>query len=169
MGELFRRLQYLMHWRQRNRELQNEMEFHREMMPQPDRGNFGNRLRLREAAHEVWGWTWLERWGQDFRYAVRQLRRKFGFSITVVVTLALGIGANLAVFQLLQGLLFTQLPVERPSELYSLRSVTSPFDGQWFYSYPAYERLRQATARSAAVIAHSGVGGGVLQAQEWIL
>ncbi len=163
MGELFRRLQYLMHWRQRNRELQNEMEFHREMMPQPDRGNFGNRLRLREAAHEVWGWTWLERWGQDFRYAVRQLRRKLGFSLTVIVTLALGMGANLAVFQLLQGLLFTQLPIANPSELYSLRSVTSPFDGQWFYSYPAYERLEQATA--AAVIAHSGVGGGVLQAR----
>ncbi len=79
-----------------------------------------------------------------------------------MLTLALGIGANLAVFQLLQGILFTQLPVAKPAELYSLQAVKSPFDGQYFYSYAAYERLRQA----APVIARSGVGSGVLQARE---
>jgi predicted permease len=164
--ELFRRLQYLLHWRQRSQELESDMDFHREMMAQQDRKNFGNRLRLREAAHEAWGWNWLERLGQDLRYAVRQMRRKFGFSLTVIVTLALGIGANLAVFQLLQGLLFTQLPIARPAELYSLQAVKSPFDGQWFYSYQAYERLRQGTASRAPVIARSGMGTGVLQARD---
>jgi predicted permease len=100
------------------------------------------------------------------RYALRQIRRKPGFSFTVIVTLALSVGANLAVFQLLQAVLFTPLPIANPAQLYSLRSVTSPFDGQWFYSYPAYERLRQATGHSAPVIARSGVGGGVLQARD---
>ena len=76
------------------------------------------------------------------RHAFRQLRR-FGFSVTVIVTLALGVGANLAVFQLLQGLLFSQLPVAQPAELYSLHAVKSPFDGQWFYSY---SRLRAPAA-----------------------
>ncbi len=98
------------------------------------------------------------------RYALRQMRRKPGFSLTVIVTLALGVGANLAVFQLLQAVLFTPLPVASPSQLYALHSVKSPFDGQWFYSYPAYQRLRHG-AQSTPVIAHSGIGSGVLQSK----
>ncbi len=108
----------------------------------------------------------FERLRQDARFALRQLRRRLGFSVTVIVTLALGIGANLAIFQLLQGLLFTQLPVSKPAELYSLHAVKSPFDGQWFYSWPAYERLRLATGARAPVIARSGMGTGVLQARD---
>ncbi len=54
------------------------------------------------------------------RYALRQIRRKPGFSLTVIVTLALSIGANLAVFQLLQAVLFAPLPVANPSQLYAL-------------------------------------------------
>src|ERR1700691_883041 len=98
------------------------------------------------------------------RYALRQIRRKPGFSLTVIVTLALGVGANLAVFQLLQAVLFAPLPVASPSQLYALHFVKSPYDGQWFYSYPAYQRLRQASQQSTPIIAHSGVGEGVLQA-----
>src|SRR6202021_3805040 len=98
------------------------------------------------------------------RYALRQIRRKPGFSFTVIVTLALSIGANLAVFQLLQAVLFAPLPVANPSQLYALHFVKSPYDGQWFYSYPAYQRLRQSASPATPVIAHSGIGGGVLQA-----
>ncbi len=93
------------------------------------------------------------------RFAFRQLHRRIGFSLTVIVTLALGVGANLAIFQLLQAVLLTPLPVTQPSELYALHAVESPFDAQWFYSYPAYKRLTQ----QAPVIAHSGTGSGVLQ------
>ena len=81
-----------------------------------------------------------------------------------MVTLALGIGANLAVFQLLQAVLFTPLPIASPAQLYALHAVKSPYDGQWFYSYPAYQRLRQSATHGTPVIAHSGIGGGVLQA-----
>src|ERR1700728_1349045 len=98
------------------------------------------------------------------RYALRQIRSKPGFSLTVMVTLALGIGANLAVFQLLQAVLFTALPIASPTQLYALHSVKSPYDGQWFYSYPAYQRLRQSGDHATPVIAHSGIGSGVLQA-----
>ncbi len=98
---------------------------------------------------------------QDLRQATRQLRSSPGFALTVVLTLAIGIGANLAVFRLLHAVLFAQLPIVQPSQLYSLRAVKSPFDEQWFYSYPAYQRLRQATA--APVIARSGSGSGILQ------
>jgi predicted permease len=97
------------------------------------------------------------------RFALRQIRKNLGFSITVIVTLALSIGANLAVFQLLQAVLLTPLPISNPSQLYALHFVKSPFDEQWFYSYAAYQRLQRAAA-GTPIIAHSGIGDGVLQA-----
>lgn len=100
---------------------------------------------------------------RDARNAVRQLWRAPGFALTVVLTLALGIGANLAIFQLLHGVLFARLPVAGPDQLYSLRAVKSPFDGQWFFSYPAYQNLRHATANAAPVIARSGMSEGILR------
>jgi predicted permease len=99
----------------------------------------------------------------DLRYAVRQLWRAPGFALTVVLTLALGIGANLAIFQLLQGVLFARLPIAQPNQLYSLHAVKSPFDGQWFFSYPAYQHLRHATENVAPVIARSGISEGIFQ------
>jgi predicted permease len=102
-------------------------------------------------------------WSQDLRYAVRRLSSQPMFALTVVLTLALGIGANLAIFELLHGVLFARLPIAQPGQLYSLRAVKSPFDGQWFFSYPAYQRLRHATADGAPVIARSGMSDGILR------
>ncbi len=100
---------------------------------------------------------------RDLRNAVRQLRRAPGFAFTVVLTLALGIGANLAVFQLLQAVLFERLPIAKPDQLYSLRAVKSPFDGQWFFSYPAYQNLRHASANAVPVVARAGISEGILR------
>jgi predicted permease len=99
----------------------------------------------------------------DTRYSFRQLRKSPGFAVTTVLTLAIGIGANLAVFQLLHAVLFAHLPVKQPAQINSLHAVRSPFDGEWFFSYPAYRRLRQATQEDAPVFARSGFGQGVLQ------
>ena len=105
----------------------------------------------------------MNRLRQEMVYGFRRLMKTPGFAMTVVLTLALSIGANLAVFQLLYAVLFAQLPVAQPGQLYSIHAVPSPFDGEWFYSYGAYQRLRQATAGSAPVVARSGFGSGVLQ------
>ena len=100
---------------------------------------------------------------EEMAYDFRRLMKTPGFAVTVVLTLALSVGANLAVFQLLYAVLFAQLPVAQPGQLFSIHAVPSPFDGEWFYSYGAYQRLRQATGESAPVIARSGFGSGVLQ------
>jgi predicted permease len=106
----------------------------------------------------------MSRLRQEMAYGLRRQMKTPGFAVTVVLTLALSVGANLAVFQLLYAVLFAELPVARPGQLYSIHAVPSPFDGEWFYSYGAYQCLKQATGDAAPVIARSGFGSGVLQA-----
>jgi predicted permease len=112
------------------------------------------------------GSLWTERLKQDFQFAVRQLHRSPGFAITVALTLSLCIGANLAVIRLVNGVLFSQLAVSRPSELFSLHAVKSPFDKQWIYSFAAFENLRKSTEGLAPVSARSGVSRGIVQGEQ---
>ena len=87
---------------------------------------------------------------QDIRYALRQLRKSPGFTLTVIVTLALGIGANTAVFTLFDQVLLRMLPVERPKELVRFEwaggfsGSMSSFGGDTnnYFSYPMYKDLR---------------------------
>ena len=81
MGEIFRRIRYLMNRRRFDAELESDMEFHREMAARAGRSNFGNTLRMREQAREAWGWTWLDRLAQDLSYAARTLARSPGFTV----------------------------------------------------------------------------------------
>ena len=86
----------------------------------------------------------------DLRHALRQLRRSPAFTVTVIVTLALGIGANAAVFTLFDRVLLRMLPVERPKELVrfvwtgAFSGWASSFGGDTsnYFSYPMYKDLR---------------------------
>ena len=124
---------------------------------------FGNPTATRERVTSADAALAFDSIWADVRYSFRQLYKSPGFAATAVLTMALGIGANLAVFQLLYGVMFAHLPVRQPAQLYSIHALPSPYDGQWFFSYPAYRRLREATPDTAPVLAHSGIGQGVFQ------
>lgn len=105
----------------------------------------GNLPLIEDVTRAHWGWVWLENLLHDSRYALRQLRRATAFTATALLTLALGIGVNLGVFQLLYAVILAELPVPHPEELVRIQVARSPFDQSWTISYPAYQRLRAAT------------------------
>lgn len=81
---------------------------------------FGNRTLVQEVTRQMWGWSRLERIWQDVRYALRTMRRAPGFTAVVVFSLALGTGANTAIFSLINVLMPRQLPVHEPGQLVEL-------------------------------------------------
>jgi len=84
------------------------------------RREFGNAALLEEHSREVWQWTTIENILRDFRFAARQLRRNPGFTLTVVLTLTLAIGANTTVFTMVNALLIRPLPYPHPERLAAL-------------------------------------------------
>jgi hypothetical protein len=84
------------------------------------RRDFGNVTLFRERSPEVWQWQRLESLLVDLKHVCRRLRRSPGFAITVVLTLAIGIGANTAVFSVLDSVLLRPLPYPEPQQLVSL-------------------------------------------------
>jgi len=86
---------------------------------------FGGIEQIKEECRESWGVRIISELAQDLRYGLRQLRRNPGFTLVAVLTLALGIGANTAIFSLLDPLLLRELPVYRPHELVCISSAGS--------------------------------------------
>ena len=85
------------------------------------RRDFGNVTLLKERSREVWQWRTVESLLVDLKHVCRRLWRSPGFTITVVLTLAIGIGANTAVFSVLNSVLLRPLPFPDPQQLVSLR------------------------------------------------
>src|SRR5208283_1778021 len=124
------------------------------------RREFGNVLLIEERSREVWQWGSLENFFMDVRYAVRQLRKSPGFTVAAVVTLALGIGANTAIFSLGNVFMFRPLPVKDADRL-TVVAVQSKADADpEEISYPDYLDYR---AHSSAVFTDmTGYGIGII-------
>lgn len=142
--------------------LDDELQFHIEMRVQefiaagmtPEEARhraqnlFGNQLLVRERTRDMDSLRWLETLWQDLRYAARIVRKTPAFASVVVLTLALGIGANTAIFTLINAIMLQKLPVKEPDQLVLFNEdiAEGVYTGERFadeiFSYPAWEYLR---------------------------
>lgn len=161
---MFRRLKYLLpHIRRREeREMEEELAALREIAGPRELGNL---TLAAENARAVWGWTWLESVMADFRYAFRVLRRDRSFTGVAVISLALGIGANVAIFSLMDAVLWRELPVREPERLVVFRNSSGSYFGYTRFaegSSAVLENLAGVFDREAADI---DAGAGPVQGQ----
>jgi predicted permease len=112
------------------------------------RRRLGNMVQSEERFYESSRWIWLEQLRKDIHLALRQLAHSKGFTTVALLTLALGIGANTAVFTLVHAVMLQSLPVANPSQLYRLGDtnaccVIGGYQGSFsIFSYPLYQYLR---------------------------
>src|SRR5215813_10778851 len=115
---------------------------------------FGNVGLVKEVAREMWGWALLERLGQDLRYGLRMLWKEKGFTAIAVLSLALGIGANTAIFSIIDAALIKTLPVKNPEQLVSLeRGDVPPGASREGFSHAFFEKARMQQELLAGVCA----------------
>ncbi|HVH87301.1 MAG TPA: ABC transporter permease, partial [Terriglobales bacterium] len=158
------RLRALLFRRQLDTELNEELQFHLEMQARKNRDRaldtaeasrqarlqFGSVERASEECREARGLGALERPLQDLRFAIRVFAKSRSTTAVLILTLALGIGANTAVFSLINGLLLRSLPVEHPEQIFFFGSDTgggsttgnAPTDAVDLYSYHFFQQFR---------------------------
>ena len=106
---------------------------------------FGSVTQVQEEVRDAWFWRWLDDLGRDVRYGVRMLRRSPIFTAAAVLSLAIGIGANAAIFSLVDRILLRALTVPEPGQLVRLAWEGSDFTGKWgsgtLVSYPLCREL----------------------------
>ncbi len=164
-----------MWWRnKRNQDLEREIRSHLELeeeeqrcagvtrdeAPYAARRAFGNVSLITEVTREMWGWTSLERFWQDMRYALRMMRKSPGFTAVAVLSLALGIGANTAIFSLMNAVMLRFLPVQEPDRLVLFGE--GAWVGIWgglpnaswqVFSYPFYREVQRKNQVFSSVAA----------------
>ena len=175
--EFVKRLWALFHKRRMDREMAEELEFHqgllrekllRQGVPQREvdlatRRTFGNASRWQERLHELWQFKTLENFLRDLGFSARLLAKSPGFTAVAILTLAVGVGANTAVFSLINGLLLRPLPVPHAEQLVVLRIDENGPEPNYAFCTPFFRGLEQRHDLFANVFAYNGetfqVGG----------
>jgi predicted permease len=186
MSSFFRKLSWLRRRSSKEDELREELRFHLEEEAEDRqaqglageearwaaRRDLGNVTLVRENTRAAWGWTLLEQLGQDLRYAFRTMAANRLFALLAVMSLALGIGANTAIYSFMDAILLRSLPVADPESLVVMNwhakagdnSVMLGMSGSsWadsggetggIFPYPAYELFRKNDTVFSTVFAH---------------
>lgn len=158
----------MLRWTSRRRTLQQEMEAHiaaetqenidRGMSPEDARHaamkTFGNPLLSLEHSREAWGWVRLERLLQDLRYSLRTLRKAPGYTTTVILTLALGLGAVATMLAIVNSVLLRPLPLPHPDRLVTLymeHQENGSYASAFALGYRQIDELQRSTHSFAAI------------------
>ena len=163
MSELWRRLVALFQRKQFHRDLDEEMSFHLEMKARKNREagveaeeaeyaarrSFGNALLLREQSRDAWGWRAVETLARDMRFALRMMRKNPAFTAVAILVLALGIGANTAIFSVLYGVWLSPAKYAQPERLVDVSR--QQLTGRKFFGGVSYPDLDDWRAQSRAV------------------
>ena len=156
-------------FQRQNRELQEEIDAHLEMAiaDRVERGEtaeaarqaavreFGNILLVQDVTRQMWGGGWFEQLARDLRYALRQLRKSPGFTITATAMLAVAICANSTVFSWIDGTMLRPIPGARDAgDLVSLQRGERNFSPTPPFSYLDYRDLREHNRTLAGILAY---------------
>ena len=171
------KLRWLTRRSRKEAELRDELQFHLEQEAAEAeaaglaadrakwaaRRDLGNIALLMEDTRAAWGWASLERFCQDLRYALRTLSKSPGFAAAVVLSLALGIGANTAIFSLLNAVVMRPLPVPAPQSLVQLTNTlplweTAANNWNGLFAYPQLENFQTHSKTLAGVFGGTGLG-----------
>ena len=151
-------------WEHRRRRLEDEMQEHIDleaqenieagMRPAEARQaairRFGNMVIAGDQSREAWGWLWPERLLQDLRFALRTFRKNAGFTVVALLSLMLGIGASIALFSVVYGVLIAPYPYLRPNQIWA-PAVVGPRDavnGWHWYSQREMQEIQKLPAFS---------------------
>ncbi len=179
-GELVRRVGMLLRRRQFDAELDEEMRLHLELRREQQvesgmsedaarsaaRRRFGNPTLLKEKSHMTWGWEWFESLTQDIHYGVRAMLRSPVLTAVALISLALGIGANTAIFSLINAVMLRSLPVKEPSQLVLVgdgtwNGISDGFPITQLYSYPFYREMQRKNEVFSDVAAIFSMTNGI--------
>jgi hypothetical protein len=148
----------LLRRRRLERDMEAELAFHRDMAREHSNPiGLGNVTRIQEEARDLWRFTIAEDFFRDLMYALRSLRRTPGFAAIAIVTLALGIGANTAIFTLLHRVMLAPLPVHEPERLIEVLGIRGNGPPGVAFSYAALQDLRRGTQTCSNIIGFSNV------------
>ncbi len=176
--ELWRRLLFFLRREKFDRELEEEMRFHLEMKTlenleacmSPEEAHyaalrkFGNVPFLKEVSREMWGMGSIERLAQDLRYGTRMLRRSPSFTAVAALALALGIGANTAIFSVINAVLLRPLPYKDTERIVAIKEWTVQGPAQvtpanfldWREQNKVFEEMAAVSTRRANLTGQGG-------------